>query len=81
MKPASHPLALPGDREELLPLLWQDNYFPLLPGEKREITATFQSAHVPLDKLSVEVDGWNVAPATSVVTTAARPGDLEKGRK
>jgi exo-1,4-beta-D-glucosaminidase len=29
--------------EEVLPILWQDNYFSLLPGEKREITAIYQA--------------------------------------
>ena len=28
--------------EEILPVVWQDNYISLLPGEKREITATYQ---------------------------------------
>jgi hypothetical protein len=31
------------EEEEILPVLWQDNYFALLPGETRQITATFPS--------------------------------------
>ena len=27
---------------EILPVLWQDNYFALLPGETRQVTATYQ---------------------------------------
>jgi exo-1,4-beta-D-glucosaminidase len=50
------------DGQEILPVLWQDNYFSLLPGEKREITATYrQHADVPV---SVEAGGWNVARFT-----------------
>jgi len=40
--------------------LWQDNYFALLPGEKREIAATLPFSG-PGPKL-LEVDGWNVTP-------------------
>ena len=28
--------------DEVLPVVWQDNYVSLLPGEKREITATYR---------------------------------------
>ncbi len=46
--------------EEILPVLWQDNYISLLPGEKREITATYRTAELGTAKPSVEVSGWNV---------------------
>ena len=47
---------------EILPVLWQDNYFALLPGEKREIAARSRiSDSGPGPKL-LEVDGWNLAP-------------------
>ncbi len=45
--------------DEILPVLWTDNYFALLPGETRRVTATYRAPDknvVP----SVEVDGWNV---------------------
>ena len=45
------------DGEEVLPILWEDNYFPLLPGQTRQITASYPALHV---KTAVEVDGWNV---------------------
>ncbi|MGD0920582.1 MAG: sugar-binding domain-containing protein [Terriglobia bacterium] len=47
--------------EELLPILWQDNYFSLLPGEKKEITATYRMEDLEGTHPVVEVDGWNVA--------------------
>jgi exo-1,4-beta-D-glucosaminidase len=47
--------------DEILPVLWQDNYFSLLPGEKREISATYHAADLGSAKPSVEVSGWNVA--------------------
>ena len=48
------------DGEEILPVLWQDNYFPLLPGESRQVTATYTAPRevTPM----VAVDGWNVRP-------------------
>ena len=46
------------DGEEVLPVLWEDNYFPLLPGQTRQVTATYGS----LGKVNpvIEVEGWNV---------------------
>jgi exo-1,4-beta-D-glucosaminidase len=46
---------------EILPVLWQDNYFSLLPGETRQITARYnirgkKIAATPF----VELEGWNV---------------------
>jgi exo-1,4-beta-D-glucosaminidase len=47
--------------EEILPVIWQDNYFSLLPGEKRELMATY--AEPPkYSKPIVQVEGWNVVP-------------------
>ena len=46
---------------EILPVIWEDNYFSLLPGEKRELTATY--ATLPRgSKPLLEVTGWNVTP-------------------
>ncbi len=46
--------------EEVLPILWEDNYFSLLPGEKREITATYEAKELAGATPVVQVDGWNV---------------------
>ncbi|MEO8597195.1 MAG: glycoside hydrolase family 2 protein [Candidatus Solibacter sp.] len=50
-------LKLEHDGEEILPVLWEDNYFALLPGETRQITAT----HAPLTKGKpvLLIQGWN----------------------
>jgi exo-1,4-beta-D-glucosaminidase len=47
-------------REEILPVLWQDNYFSLLPGEKRELSAEYRGSELGKAKPVVEVSGWNV---------------------
>ncbi len=41
--------------EEILPVVWQDNYISLLPGEKREITATYRTADLGAAKPEVEI--------------------------
>jgi exo-1,4-beta-D-glucosaminidase len=46
--------------EEILPVVWQDNYISLLPGEKREVTATYRASELDTAKAAVEVTGWNV---------------------
>jgi exo-1,4-beta-D-glucosaminidase len=45
---------------EILPVLWQDNYFELLPGETRQITATYSGNDAGKTVPMVEVEGWNV---------------------
>jgi exo-1,4-beta-D-glucosaminidase len=46
--------------EEILPVIWQDNYVSLMPGEKREITATYPLRELGSAQPEVEVSGWNV---------------------
>jgi exo-1,4-beta-D-glucosaminidase len=50
--------------EDLTPIFWQDNYVFLLPGESRELVATFDPARAGGASPVVELDGFNVAPAT-----------------
>jgi len=56
------------DGEEILPVIWEDNYFSLLPGEKREISATYAVSQLDGEKAVVEVGGWNVTPKTVPAT-------------
>jgi exo-1,4-beta-D-glucosaminidase len=46
--------------EEILPVVWEDNYISLLPGEKREVTATYRTAELGTAKPTVEISGWNI---------------------
>lgn len=46
--------------EEILPVVWEDNYISLFPGEKRWITATYHASELGTAKAAVEVSGWNV---------------------
>ncbi len=46
--------------DEILPVVWQDNYISLLPGEKREVTATYRAQELGAAQPTLEVSGWNV---------------------
>jgi exo-1,4-beta-D-glucosaminidase len=46
--------------EEVLPVVWEDNYISLLPGEKRDVTATYRASAMGAEKPVVRVSGWNV---------------------
>ncbi len=47
---------------EILPILWRDAYFSLLPGERRETSASWRVSDAGKGPISVSVDGWNVIP-------------------
>jgi exo-1,4-beta-D-glucosaminidase len=63
------------DGQEFLPVLWEDNYFSLLPGETRQVAAKYsvrrpreaaegsESSPRPATPV-VHVEGWNVKPRT-----------------
>jgi exo-1,4-beta-D-glucosaminidase len=46
--------------QEILPVIWEDNYISLLPGEKREITATYRTAELGAADAVVRISGWNI---------------------
>jgi exo-1,4-beta-D-glucosaminidase len=46
--------------EEILPVVWEDNYISLLPGEKREVTATYRTEELGGTKPAVDISGANV---------------------
>jgi len=48
--------------EDVTPIFWQDNYFSLLPGEHRTVTAKFDPAALEGQDAVVVLDGWNVDP-------------------
>jgi exo-1,4-beta-D-glucosaminidase len=52
---------------EVLPVLWDDNYFELLPGETRQITVQYNPKDAGRDALQVECEAWNATPAAAPV--------------
>jgi exo-1,4-beta-D-glucosaminidase len=55
--------------EEILPILWEDNYVTLMPGERREVGAAWASTDAGGATPVVSVEGWNVAPRVAAVGT------------
>jgi exo-1,4-beta-D-glucosaminidase len=50
--------------EEVLPILWQDNYFSLIPGETKELTAEYQTSLLQGSTPVLELQGWNIKART-----------------
>jgi exo-1,4-beta-D-glucosaminidase len=49
--------------EEILPTFWSDNYFSILPGETKTVTATVDRFRLDGTAPYVRLEGWNVRPA------------------
>jgi exo-1,4-beta-D-glucosaminidase len=52
-----------GSKDLVLPVFWQDNYFSLLPGEKRQITVEFSQSDLGGETPVLAIAGWNITPA------------------
>jgi exo-1,4-beta-D-glucosaminidase len=48
--------------DDVTPVFWSDNYFSLMPGEKKAVTARFDSASLHGVAPELVVEGWNVEP-------------------
>ncbi len=49
--------------QDYLPVFFDDNYITLMPGEKREVSATYTVSD-PHGSPQVLISGWNIAPQT-----------------
>jgi exo-1,4-beta-D-glucosaminidase len=47
------------DGDEVLPVLWEDNYFALLPGETRKLSATYSARDLGRSAPVVQLEAWN----------------------
>jgi exo-1,4-beta-D-glucosaminidase len=45
---------------EILPVFWDDNYLALMPGESREVRASYRLKDRKAGRAALEVEGWNV---------------------
>lgn len=50
--------------EDVVPAFWSDNYFSLLPREKKTVTVQFDSSSLAGAAPALVVDGWNVEPVS-----------------
>jgi exo-1,4-beta-D-glucosaminidase len=53
------------DGDDLVPIFWDDNYFSLLPGEDKSVSATYDSSDAGGKPPVLELDGFNITPATA----------------
>ena len=56
-----------GSMDEILPVLWEDNYLTLLPGESRTVTARYLSKNALKGPVELVVDGWNIEATTVAI--------------
>ena len=52
------------DGDDLVPIFWEDNYFSLLPGEEKTVSAAADPADAEGTSPILELDGYNIVPAT-----------------
>ena len=57
---------------EVLPVLWEDNYVSLMPGEEREVEARFIGKHAIGLHPTLKVTGWNIEPASVGLAETAK---------
>jgi exo-1,4-beta-D-glucosaminidase len=50
--------------DDVVPILWEDNYFSLMPGESREVSASYDSDALEGAAAVLEVDGFNITLQT-----------------
>jgi len=48
------------DGAEVAPVIWEDNYFELMPGEKRDLSAECHRKNLASARPYIQVEGWNV---------------------
>jgi exo-1,4-beta-D-glucosaminidase len=48
--------------EEILPVLWEDNYVSLWPGEERTVETRFPDKHSIGSHPTLKITGWNIEP-------------------
>ncbi len=53
------------DGADIAPVYWEDNYFELMPGETRELAATYPRKLLGAAQSYIQVDGWNVVVASN----------------
>jgi hypothetical protein len=66
--------------EDVTPILWEDNYFFLLPGEKKEVSGRYEVQSVAGKQAELELEGWNVVPSDSSAAPGGKREAIEGGR-
>ncbi len=56
-------IIMQNSKDLVLPVFWDDNYFSLLPGEKREVKVEFSEKDLNGEAPVLAIDGWNIVHA------------------
>jgi len=60
------------ESDDVAPIIWDDNYISLLPGESTTVTGTFRTRDLHGGAPVLKVEGWNViaklAPAKPITS-------------
>jgi hypothetical protein len=64
---------------EILPVVWDDNYISLLPGESRDITARFAATAAGSAKPVLNVGGWNIETHFDCLALELSPKEIRVG--
>ena len=59
------------DDSDLVPVLWEDNYFSLLPSEERIVTATYDTATLRGARPVIQVGGFNIVAGEIALSAGA----------
>jgi exo-1,4-beta-D-glucosaminidase len=54
-------------KDLVLPIYWEDNYFSLLPREKRSVKVDFNAEILNGEKPVLQIEGWNINPQDMVI--------------
>jgi len=57
------------DGGEVLPVFWSDNYFELMPGEMKTLTARYPAGTKLSGEAKLQISGWNIAPLTLPISS------------
>ena len=50
--------------QDVTPIFWNDNYFSLLPGEKRSFKASYDDSALAGNEPVLEIEGYNIVPGS-----------------
>ncbi len=51
--------------DDIVPIFWDDNYFSLLPGEEKSVSASYDLSDAEGKPAVLELGGYNIVPATA----------------
>lgn len=66
--------------EEILPVLWDDNYFSLAPGDSKQVSARVAAADVGDAQPALEVGGWNIETDYRCLRLEVAKGPVKAGQ-